>query len=124
MRCRVLFSPTAGSGPTPRTEALGASALEPGGTYRGEVRMYEPDAPPVAPLGLAEYRCRLDVRVVAAADRAARLAIEPDQAVADRLPSLRRAMASAGGLSRTRSYFSRCSPAISRVGRPGRPASA
>ena len=64
VRCRVLFSPDAGQRPDTSNRGPWRIRLEPGGTYRGEVRMYEPDAPPVAPLGLAEYRCMLDVRVV------------------------------------------------------------
>jgi hypothetical protein len=64
VRCRVLFSPDGGQRPDTSNRGPWRIRLEPGGTYQGEIRMYEPDAPPVAPLGLAEYRCMLDVRVL------------------------------------------------------------
>lgn len=64
VRCRVLFSPDGGQRPDVHSRGPWHIRLEPGGSYRGEVRFHDPDAPPTAPYGLAEYRCALDVRGV------------------------------------------------------------
>lgn len=66
VRCRVLFDPDSGQRPDVHSRGPWRIRLEPGGTYRGEVRFHDPDAPPTAPIALAEYRCTLDVRVVPA----------------------------------------------------------
>ena len=64
VRCRVLFSPDGGQRPHVDGRGPWRVRLEPGEAYRGEVGIQEPDAASVAPLGLAEYRCSLDVRVI------------------------------------------------------------
>ena len=64
VRCRVLFDPDGGQRPDVRSRGPWRIRLEPGGSYRGEVRFHDPDPPSTAPNGLAEYRCTLEVRVV------------------------------------------------------------
>lgn len=64
VRCRVLFSPDGGQRPDVASRGPWRIRLEAGQAYRGEVGMQESDAGSVAPVGLAESRCRLDVRVV------------------------------------------------------------
>lgn len=62
--CRVLFTPDGGQQPDVEHRGPWRIRLEPGEGYRGEVRMRDPDAASAAPLGLAEHRCRLDLRAM------------------------------------------------------------
>ncbi len=67
--CRVLFAPDVGRRHEMANRGPWRVRVEPGATYRGEVSFYESDVSASgSPTALAEYRCRLDVRVVPAPD--------------------------------------------------------
>lgn len=65
VRCRVLFSPDGGQPRDISNRGSWRIRVEPGASHRGDVAFHETDVSAVvAPVALAEYRCRLRVRVV------------------------------------------------------------